>query len=127
MGFVGTGGKFYVEYLAAQKHSVEWVSELTKKMLREKLERPFSDMIPILEENFGFVFDKKSTHPLKVTDAELKELKKAFEDDRERVRRKVVDTTAHNVARKYAFGRAASENERRELQLIRQGEVPVKS
>ena len=39
---------------------------------------------------------------------ELKELKKAFESDRERVKRNVVDTTAHNVARKYAFGRAAN-------------------
>ena len=108
MGFVGTGGKFKVEYLAAQKHSVEWISELTKKMLRENLERPFSNMIPILEENFGFVFDKKSTHPLKVTDAELKELKKAFEDDRERVRRKMADTTAQDAPRKYVFGRTAN-------------------
>ena len=87
---------------------MEWLSELTKQMLREKLERPFSDMIPILEENFGFVFDKNSTHPLKVTGAELTELKKAFEADRERVRRKMADTTAHDAPRKYVFGRAAN-------------------
>ncbi len=107
MGFAGTGGKFYVERLVAQKCSAEWLSNKTKAMLREKIDRPFSDMIPILEEKFGFVFDKNSKDCMKITDSELAELQKAFEADRNRVRRKMADTTAHDTPRKYVFGGAA--------------------
>jgi alkaline phosphatase len=107
MGFAGTGGKFKVELLANQKRSADWLSTTAKSMLRENTERPFSDMLPILEEQFGFVFDKNSDSPMKVSDEELKSLKSAFEADRKRIKNNVADTTAHDEPRRYAFGGAA--------------------
>ena len=107
MGFAGTGGRFQVERLAAQKCSAERLSGTVKAMLREKPDRPFSDVLPLLAEKFGFVFDATSKDPMKITSAERAELEKAFEADRERVKRKLADTTAHDEARRYAFAGAA--------------------
>ena len=107
MGFAGTGGKFNVEYLGNQKCSAENFSGKVKAMLNADVNRPFSDMKPMLSEKFGFVFDGDQANPLKLTSADIRELEKAFEADRAMVKRRMADTTAHDVARKYAFAATA--------------------
>ena len=110
MGFAGTGGKFKVELLANQKVSVEKFSQDIKRLISERNgEVPFEDVKPILAEKFGFVFGdpvKGEKEPMRITAAEEKNLANAFAKDVERVRAKLKDTTAHDVARRYVFAQA---------------------
>ena len=108
MGFAGTGGAFRVERLALQKCSVEKFSSDIKNLLKQNPETPFEEVKPLLAEKFGFVFDAAAKDdPMKVTDAELDELKKAFETDRQSIKKRMADTTAHDVRRRYVFAVAA--------------------
>ena len=110
MGFAGTGGKFKVELLANQKVSVEKFSGDIKRLISERNGKvTFEDVKPILAEKFGFVFGKPvegEKEPMRITAAEEKTLLRAFEADVERVRAKLRDTTAHDVARRYVFAQA---------------------
>ena len=106
MGFAGTGGRFKVEFLANQKCSAERLSTIVKKMLKESPDRPFEDVKPLLVEKFGFVFDGDAKDPMLITPAELANIKKAFEADRMKVKKRMADTTAHDVGRVYVFADA---------------------
>ena len=106
MGFAGTGGRFKVEFLANQKCSAEKLSTIVKKMLKESPDRPFEDVKPLLAEKFGFVFDGDAKDPMLITPAELANIKKAFESDRMKVKKRMADTTAHDVGRVYVFADA---------------------
>ena len=103
MGFVGTGGKFYVERLAGQNISTEMFSNMIKAMFKENIDLPFSAVKPLVEEKFGLVFDGDEKNPMKVTAAELKQLMAAFEKDRGFVKSHLIDTKAHDVRRRYVF------------------------
>ena len=103
LGFAGTGGKFKVEMLAAQKCSTERFSSVIKNMLRKDLTIDFEKVKPLVTENFGLVFAGDGKNPMLVKSSELKQLKDAFEKDREYVRKQVADTTAHDVGRRYVF------------------------
>lgn len=103
LGFAGTGGKFKVEMLADQKCSTEKFSSLIKDMLKKDLNLDFEKVKPLVTENFGLVFTDDSKNPMRVKSSELKQLKDAFEQDREFVKKQVADTTAHNVSRRYVF------------------------
>ena len=103
LGFAGTGGKFKVEMLAGQKCSTERFSSVIKNMLRKDLTIDFEKVKPLVTENFGLVFAGDGKNPMLVKSSELKQLKDAFEKDREYVRKQVADTTAHDVGRRYVF------------------------
>ena len=111
MGFAGVGGQFRVALLAKQKISADAFSEYTKKLVKEKNgEVSFDEMKPVLAEKFGFVFEKtKETEkdPMLLKPDEVKKLEEAFAKDIENVRRKLKDTTAHDVERLYVFAQAA--------------------
>ena len=107
MGFVGTGGKFYVERLAAQKISTEQFSNRIKGMLRDDINLSFEQVKPLVTEKFGLVFGGDETNPLRVTAAEEKALRDALEKDRTYIRQRMADTTAHDVKRRYVFASAA--------------------
>lgn len=103
MGFAGTGGKFMVEHLAAQKCSAEHFSSMIKEKLKANLKLDFEDVKPLITEKFGLVFTKDRNNPMRVRSAERKLLQEAFEKDREYIRKQVADTTAHDVGRRYVF------------------------
>ena len=109
MGFSGIGGRFRVELLAKQKVSAERFSGQVKKMIADSRGKmTFDDVRPILAEKFGFVFDAAAKDdPMRLTKADVKTLREAFEQDVENVRAKLKDTTAHDVRRRYAFAQAA--------------------
>ena len=115
MGFAGIGGKFRVELLAHQKISVEKFSEWFKSRVREsKGELEFNDIKPVLTEKFGLKFppqgedakaekNKGDVDPMLLSKKDVEVLEDAFVSDVNKVRNKVKDTTAHDVARNYVF------------------------
>ena len=107
MGFVGTGGKFYVERLAGQKTSTEKFSNDIKAMFRENIALDFSEVKPLVAEKYGLKFDGDKKDPMRVTKAEEEALRAAFEKDREHIRKRLQDTVAHDVKRRYVFASAA--------------------
>ena len=107
MGFVGTGGKFYVERLACQKCSTEKFSGGIKEMLRRNINITFDEIRPLVTEKYGLVFDGDPKDPMSLTSAEVNLLKEAFEKDRQYVKAKLADTVAHDVRRRYVFASTA--------------------
>ena len=107
MGFAGTGGKFYVERLAGQNCSTEMFSKMIKSMLRANINLRFDEVRPLVAAKFGLVFDGAAAGPMKVTPEEVETLKKALDIDRSYIRRRLADTTAHDVKRRYVFASAA--------------------
>ena len=107
MGFAGTGGKFYVERLAGQNCSTEMFSKMIKAMLRANINLRFDEVRPLVAAKFGLVFDGAADGPMKVTPEEIETLKKALDIDRSYIRRRLADTTAHDVKRRYVFASAA--------------------
>lgn len=103
MGFAGTGGKFKVELLAGQKMSTENFSGIVKKMLLDDVDIQFERIKPLITENYGLVFGGETADPMKVTEAEEKVLRNAFEKDREQTRKRIADTTAYDASRRYRF------------------------
>lgn len=102
MGFAGTGGKFHVELLAGQKTSNDRFSAVIKKMLLDDVEVPFERVKPLITEKYGLIFGG-ADHPLKVTEAEEKLLRDAFEKDRKHTKKHIADTVAYDVSRRYRF------------------------
>lgn len=91
-----TGYNSYFHLLDNQKVSQEQFDVIFAKAKEENPEMTFEDAVPLLEENFGFVFDLEATEEVKtfgeledaeeeekdlmlVTPMELEELKYAFE------------------------------------------------
>ena len=107
MGFVGTGGKFYVERLACQKCSTEKFSSMIKEKLRNNINLTFDEVRPLVAEKYGLVFNGDKSNPMAVTPDEVKMLKAALEKDRAYVRTKLADTTAHDAKRRYVFASTA--------------------
>ncbi len=107
MGFAGTGGKFYVERLAGQKTSTEKFSNEIKAMLKANIDMPFEEAKPLVEAKYGLLFNAGDKDPMKVTPAEEQQLREAFEKDRSYVRRRLADTKAHDVRRRYVFAATA--------------------
>lgn len=110
MGFAGIGGNFRVELLDKQKISTEKFSGEIKQLIKDrKGEVSFDELKPTLSEKFGFVFEKAEANakdPMRLTDADVKALRKAFDADVANVRSKLQDTTAHDVKRRYVFAQA---------------------
>lgn len=107
MGFAGTGGMFHVERLAGQKTSNEnFSNNVVKKMLMGDIGARFESVRPKIEELYGLSFAGDEKNPMRVSAAEEKMLKDAFEKDREHTRRHMSDTTAHDVGRRYVFASA---------------------
>ena len=111
MGFAGIGGRFRVELLDRQKISAEEFSNRFKKLAVEKGgDVSFDDVKPMLRQGFGFAFPGdpgSADSPVLLSDGDVAKLKKAFDGDLDRIRAKLRDTTAHDVARKYLFGQTA--------------------
>ena len=103
LGFAGTGGKFKVELLSGQKCSTERFSSIIKGMLRANPKLEFEKVKPLITEKFGLVFTRDRKNPMRVRSAERRLLVEAFEKDREYIRKRVADTTAHDVGRRYVF------------------------
>lgn len=78
MGFAGTAYNSYIDRLNAQKRSREAFNSASKKLAGGGKDIEFEDVIPLLSESFGFVFDEDSESPLALSEAELGELEKAF-------------------------------------------------
>lgn len=78
MGFAGTAYNSYIDRLNAQKRSREAFNSASKKLAGGGKDIEFEDVIPLLSESFGFVFDEDSESPLALSKAERGELEKAF-------------------------------------------------
>lgn len=78
MGFAGTAYNSYIDRLNAQKCSREAFNSASKKLAGGGKDIEFEDVIPLLSESFGFVFDEDSESPLALSEAERGELEKAF-------------------------------------------------
>ena len=107
MGFAGTGGKFYVERLAGQKMSTEKFSNEIKAMLKANIDLTFEEVKPLVEAKYGLLFGGDRKDPMRVTDAEVNQLKEALEKDRSFVKKRLADTKAHDVRRRYVFAATA--------------------
>ncbi len=107
MGFAGTGGMFHVERLAGQNASNEnFSNNVVKKMLMGNIDVGFESVVPEVEKSYGLSFSGDANGPMRVSDAEERMLRDAFERDRERMRAHMADTTAHDVGRRYGFATA---------------------
>ncbi len=107
MGFAGTGGMFHVERLAGQNASNEnFSNNVVKKMLMGNIDVGFESVVPEVEKSYGLSFSGDANGPMRVSDAEERMLRDAFERDRERMRGHMADTTAHDVGRRYGFATA---------------------
>lgn len=99
MGFSGIGGAFKVELLKGQKVSVEEFSEKVKmEIAKSKGEITFAEVESLLEKLFGLTNLSKK---------ERAQLEEAFKKDVDFVKSKLVDTTAHDIPRRYVFAQAA--------------------
>lgn len=78
MGFAGTAYNSYIDRLNAQKRSREAFNSASKKLAGGGKDIEFEDVIPLLSESFGLVFDEDSESPLALSEAERGELEKAF-------------------------------------------------
>lgn len=78
MGFAGTAYNSYIDRLNAQKRSREAFNSASKKLAGGGKDIEFEDVIPLLSESFGFVFDEDSESPFALSEAERGELEKAF-------------------------------------------------
>ncbi len=76
MGFAGTGYALYVDRLGHQKCSIDRFSRLLKKERKANPQFSFEDALKMLNLYFGF--ETSGSSPMKLTEAELKTLKKAF-------------------------------------------------
>ena len=108
MGFAGLGYKFQVGLLAHQKCSAEAFSNRIAKMLERNIDLTFAEVRPLVEENFGLVFDpaKATTEEgrqLLLNAGEIRDLEKAFRKDVEFVRARQRETTKHDVQRRRQF------------------------
>ena len=73
--------------------------EILKKAKDErKRELSYEEVCQLLTEYFGFIFDKNSKDPMKLTDAEQKQIKSAIEKD------KLPDTARKIMAAKAGIG-----------------------
>ena len=111
MGFAGLGYKFQVGLLAHQKCSAEAFSNRIAGMLERNISLTFAEVRPLVEENFGLVFDaaKATTEDerqLLLNAGEIKELEKAFKKDVAFVRTRQHETTKHDVQRRRQFAAA---------------------
>ena len=79
---------------------------MIKKKLREDINLEFDTVKPLIMEKFGLYFGNDRSNPRRVRSAERKYLKDAFEKDREYIRKRISDTTAHDVRRRYVFASA---------------------
>ena len=108
MGYAGIGYNFHVALLAHQKCSAENFSKRIAAMIERDLDLPFSEVVPLVEENFGLVFDKaRATTPEKrlllLNRGEIQELEKAFRKDVAFVKSRQQETTKHDVQRRRQF------------------------
>ena len=78
MGFAGTAYNSYIDRLNAQKCSREAFNSASKKLAGGGKDIKFEDVMPLLSESFGFVFDENSKSPFALSEAERGELEKAF-------------------------------------------------
>lgn len=109
MGFAGTGGKFYVELLAHQKVSAEVFNQRIRALLNERPDVPFEEVMPMVTEGFGLIFEKTPEtlkNPLRLHQPEIADLRQCFESDRAAVKAGKSETRAHDVRRKYLFAAA---------------------
>jgi len=111
MGFAGLGYKFQVGLLANQKCSAEIFSNRIAKMLEKNINLSFGEMKPLVEENFGLVFDRTKANTeerkqLLLNANEIKELERAFRKDVEFVKARQKETTKHDVQRRRQFAAA---------------------
>jgi alkaline phosphatase len=98
MGFSGIGGAFKVELLKGQTVSVEEFSEKMKmEIAKSKGEITFAEVESLLEKLFGLTNLSKK---------ERAQLEEAFKKDVDFVKAKLVDTTAHDIPRRYVFAQA---------------------
>lgn len=109
MGFAGTGYALFVEKLANQTMSVGRFEKIVGGMFKEDKVPTFFEMRPLLTEAFGFKFkgpDVDPEDPMLLTDAEIKEIKTAFEHDVEFHKHKIGENTAYDGEKRYLFGGA---------------------
>lgn len=78
MGFAGTAYNSYIDRLNAQKCSREAFNSASKRLAGGGKDIKFEDVMPLLSESFGFVFDENSKSPFALSEAERGELEKAF-------------------------------------------------
>ena len=96
MGFAGTGYAFYMERLANQKCSTDFLSDY----IRGNRPNSFAALIPFLEENFGFRFEKTAEkNPMTLTAAEREALETAFRHDLRLAREGKKDDEAYDAAK----------------------------
>lgn len=63
MGFAGTAYNSYIDRLNAQKCSREAFNSASKRLAGGGKDIKFEDVMPLLSESFGFVFDENSKSP----------------------------------------------------------------
>lgn len=110
MGFAGTGYALYVEKLANQTMSVGRFEKRVGGMFKDDAVPTFKEMQPLLTEAFGFKFKLtpgvEEKDPMLLTDAELKEIKTAFDHDVEFHKHRIGENAAYDGEKRYLFGGA---------------------
>jgi len=109
MGFAGTGYALYVERLAHQDRSIAKFEADVRWRFDNVSNCTFETVQPLMNESFGFVFpgmDTGGNDTMKLTKAEVKTLREAFDHDAALYAKKVGENTAYDGDRKYRLGGA---------------------
>ena len=108
MGFAGTGRDIHVERLGLQTMSTTAFNGKVARLFAErKGELAFDDVVPLMEKAFGVKFsgDPKKD-PMRLSGQEEKDIRKAFDDDIAKYRKKVAETTDYKAPLRYVLGNA---------------------
>ena len=108
MGFAGTGRDIHVERLGLQTMSTTAFNGKVARLFAErKGELAFDDVVPLMEKAFGVKFsgDPKKD-PMRLSEQEEKDIRKAFDDDIAKYRKKVAETTDYKAPLRYVLGNA---------------------
>ena len=108
MGFAGTGRDIHVERLGLQTMSTTAFNGRVARLFAErKGELAFDDVVPLMEKAFGVKFsgDPKKD-PMRLSEQEEKDIRKAFDEDIAKYRKKVAETTDYKAPLRYVLGNA---------------------
>ncbi len=108
LGNAAVGYDLRVGLLAKQKGSTEVFSRTIAKMIEKNPNLTFEEVQPLVEENYGLIFDKAKADTdekkkLRLKSDEIKTLKEAFGNDVAFVKARKQETIRHDAKRRRVF------------------------
>ncbi|MBO5643295.1 MAG: alkaline phosphatase [Kiritimatiellae bacterium] len=110
MGFTAGGNRLRLERLAQQTMSIDrFHGQVAQLYAQKKGDVKFEDVGPLIGEAFGYSIEAESpTNLVRLTESDIKSIKKAFDADMKKYRDKVEETKNYLEPLRYSLGNACS-------------------